>query len=226
MEISPPPLSRFRSDVDFSVVDDHRRHQLTIVMCASVGQAQTVRSYESLDRSAGEADYATAVVLFDGAVGNADYLDAELSGALGYRGERPTGSVSIPRTASSGPIGTESSTRGPCTSGTHCSSQPGRGHSRLCNCSRSRRSNSRSASSSEGEYATSSSRSGLAASMWVWVSCSRKNNEQAQPCGQSYGVRISCRRRHALLYHVCSTGHVPTGAHIGCSPRCRPSSRS
>ena len=60
---------------------------LTIVMCASVGQAQTVRSYESLDRSAGEAGYATAVVLFDGAVGNADYLDTELSGALGYRGE-------------------------------------------------------------------------------------------------------------------------------------------
>ena len=60
---------------------------LTIVMCASAGQTQTVRSYESLDRSAGEAGYATAVVLFDGAVGNADYLDTELSGALGYRGE-------------------------------------------------------------------------------------------------------------------------------------------
>ena len=53
---------------------------LTIVMGASAGQTQTVRSYESLDRSAGEAGYATAVVLFDGAVGNADYLDTELSG--------------------------------------------------------------------------------------------------------------------------------------------------
>ena len=60
---------------------------LTIMVCAHAGRAQTVRSYESLDRSAGEAGYATAVVSFDGALGNADYLDTELSGVLGYRGE-------------------------------------------------------------------------------------------------------------------------------------------
>ena len=52
----------------------------------SVGRAQ-VRSYESLDRSSGEQGYMTAVVAFDGAVGNADYIDTDLSGALGYRGE-------------------------------------------------------------------------------------------------------------------------------------------
>ena len=60
---------------------------LATLAVASPGQAQTVRSYESLDRSAGEDGYATAVFLFDGAIGNAEYLDTDFSGALGYRGE-------------------------------------------------------------------------------------------------------------------------------------------
>jgi len=58
----------------------------TTLALASVGRAQ-VRSYEGLDRSAGEQGYMTAVVAFDGAIGNADYVDTDLSGALGYRGE-------------------------------------------------------------------------------------------------------------------------------------------
>ena len=58
---------------------------LAIMLLAHPGAAQ-IRSYESLDRRAGEDGYATAVLAFDGAVGNADYLDTDLSGAVGYRG--------------------------------------------------------------------------------------------------------------------------------------------
>jgi hypothetical protein len=58
---------------------------LAITLHGRPGWAQ-IRSYESLDRSAGDGGYATAVVAFDGAVGNADYLDTDLSGAVGYRG--------------------------------------------------------------------------------------------------------------------------------------------
>jgi hypothetical protein len=48
--------------------------------------AQIIRSYENLDRTAGDAYYATAVVAFDGSAGNADFVDVDLSGAAGYRG--------------------------------------------------------------------------------------------------------------------------------------------
>ena len=58
---------------------------LAIVLLGRPGWAQ-IRSYESLDRSAGEAGYATALLAFDGAVGNTDYLDTDLSGAVGYQG--------------------------------------------------------------------------------------------------------------------------------------------
>lgn len=52
----------------------------------STAHAQVIRSYESMDRSAGERYYATADVSLDGSGGNADYVDLELSGALGFRG--------------------------------------------------------------------------------------------------------------------------------------------
>ena len=49
--------------------------------------AQVIRSYESLDRSAGDDYYATAAFLVDGATGNSDFVDMDVSGAVGYRGE-------------------------------------------------------------------------------------------------------------------------------------------
>ena len=52
-----------------------------------LGQAQMIRSYESLDLRAGDRYYASAQFLFDGAVGNSDYSDTVLSGAVGYQGD-------------------------------------------------------------------------------------------------------------------------------------------
>ncbi len=52
-----------------------------------LGQAQMIRSYESLDLRAGDRYYASAQFLFDGAVGNSDYSDTALSGAVGYQGD-------------------------------------------------------------------------------------------------------------------------------------------
>lgn len=51
-------------------------------------QAQVIRSYESLDRAAGEGGYVTLAFGFDGSTGNTDKAEFDLSGALGYRGER------------------------------------------------------------------------------------------------------------------------------------------
>ena len=120
------------------------------------------------------------MVLFDGAVGNADYLDTELSGALGYRGEthwvRVYPAYRVKRSNRDRVVDTRS---------VHLR------HS-LFLTARSRtfafvQLQSEQAIQLEkrfllgGGYATNSSRSGLVASMWVWVSCSRKNNEQARP---------------------------------------------
>ena len=53
----------------------------------SPGFAQVIRSYESLDRSAGEDDDATAEFSVDGVVGNSEFVDTEFSGAVGYHGD-------------------------------------------------------------------------------------------------------------------------------------------
>jgi len=59
-----------------------------VLAAARSADAQVIRSYESLDRSAGEDGYATVVLLFDGSVGNTEFVDTDLSAALGYRGDR------------------------------------------------------------------------------------------------------------------------------------------
>lgn len=50
--------------------------------------AQVIRSYESLDRRAGEEGYGTFGFTFDGKTGNTEYTEFDLSGAVGYRGEK------------------------------------------------------------------------------------------------------------------------------------------
>lgn len=50
-------------------------------------QAQTIRSYESLDRAAGEGAYTTLSLEVDGSTGNTEYVDLDFAGALGIRGE-------------------------------------------------------------------------------------------------------------------------------------------
>jgi len=49
--------------------------------------AQVIRSYESLDRAAGEAGYATLGFTLDARTGNTEYTELDLAGAVGYRGE-------------------------------------------------------------------------------------------------------------------------------------------
>jgi hypothetical protein len=51
-------------------------------------RAQVIRSYESLDRDAGEDRYATVGFTFDGKSGNTKYTEFDLAGAVGYRGKR------------------------------------------------------------------------------------------------------------------------------------------
>ena len=58
-----------------------------LFLLPSLGQAQMIRSYESLDRGAGDGYYPSAEFSFDGEVGNSDYADTELSGAVGYQGD-------------------------------------------------------------------------------------------------------------------------------------------
>ena len=61
---------------------------VTILLFApSPGTTQVIRSYESLDRSAGNDYYATVVFGVDGAIGNSEFVDADFSGAIGYRGD-------------------------------------------------------------------------------------------------------------------------------------------
>ncbi|MDT8341689.1 MAG: DUF481 domain-containing protein [Longimicrobiales bacterium] len=49
---------------------------------------QVIRSYESLDRSAGDGGYLTVAFGFNGSVGNTDKAEFDLNGAVGFRGER------------------------------------------------------------------------------------------------------------------------------------------
>lgn len=49
---------------------------------------QVIRSYEALDQAAGEAWYTTLGFSLDASGGNVDYTELDVSGAVGYRGER------------------------------------------------------------------------------------------------------------------------------------------
>ena len=59
-----------------------------VCMWVSPAHAQVIRSYEALDRSAGTRSYATAVLAFDGATGNANFVDADVAVAVGHKGVR------------------------------------------------------------------------------------------------------------------------------------------
>jgi hypothetical protein len=61
---------------------------LVAALAVRPASSQVIRSYEGLDRSAGEAGYATFGLTFTGRSGNSDYSEFDLSGAFGYRGER------------------------------------------------------------------------------------------------------------------------------------------
>lgn len=52
------------------------------------GDAQVIRSYESLDRDAGEAWYLTFGLELDGKDGNTEEIELDVSGAVGWRGTR------------------------------------------------------------------------------------------------------------------------------------------
>lgn len=81
-----------------NLVSDWRNAQLgrwLLILTTLVGlwtpgmvDAQIIRSYENLDRTAGDGYYATAILLFDGATGNAEFIDTDLSASFGYRGSR------------------------------------------------------------------------------------------------------------------------------------------
>ena len=58
-----------------------------LLLSPSSARAQVIRGYERLDRSAGDAYYATALFDVDGAIGNSEFVDAEFSGAFGYKGD-------------------------------------------------------------------------------------------------------------------------------------------
>jgi len=49
---------------------------------------QVIRSYEALDREAGEGWYATLGLALDASGGNVEYAEADISGAWGYKGDR------------------------------------------------------------------------------------------------------------------------------------------
>lgn len=51
-------------------------------------EAQVIRSYESLDRDAGEAWYLTLGLGVDGQAGNTEQVEVDFSAAVGFRGER------------------------------------------------------------------------------------------------------------------------------------------
>ncbi len=50
--------------------------------------AQVIRSYEALDRDAGDRFYTTLGLSLDASGGNVEYTEFEFSGATGFRGER------------------------------------------------------------------------------------------------------------------------------------------
>lgn len=49
---------------------------------------QVIRNYENLDQRSGDDTYATVSLAVDGNTGNANYVDVDVAGALGFRGER------------------------------------------------------------------------------------------------------------------------------------------
>ncbi len=59
----------------------------TLLASAPAG-AQVIRSYESLDRAAGEDGYATLGFTIDAKSGNTEYTELDLAGAMGYRGKK------------------------------------------------------------------------------------------------------------------------------------------
>lgn len=59
-----------------------------LVMAAQPAAGQVIRSYEALDRTAGDGWYATLGLSVDASGGNVEYAEADVSGALGYRGDR------------------------------------------------------------------------------------------------------------------------------------------
>lgn len=59
-----------------------------LLLASAPGSAQVIRSYEALDRAAGDGAYATLAFGFDGSMGNTDKAEFDLSSALGLRGER------------------------------------------------------------------------------------------------------------------------------------------
>lgn len=72
------------------------RHTVGFLLVVALGHgvasvpiaAQVIRSYEALDREAGERFYATLGLSLDASGGNVEYAEFEFSGATGYRGER------------------------------------------------------------------------------------------------------------------------------------------
>lgn len=58
-----------------------------LTLVAAPAGAQVIRSYEGLDRSAGDGRYVTVQFEFDASAGNTDYLQFDVSSALGYKGE-------------------------------------------------------------------------------------------------------------------------------------------
>jgi hypothetical protein len=59
-----------------------------VLALVETGNAQVIRSYESMDRSAGQGRYATLALSADVNTGNVDFVDLDLSGALGFRGQK------------------------------------------------------------------------------------------------------------------------------------------
>lgn len=64
------------------------RCTLFLALAATAAEGQVIRSYESLDRSAGEGWYGTAALGFDGSVGNTEKAEFDVHGAVGHRGDR------------------------------------------------------------------------------------------------------------------------------------------
>lgn len=65
-----------------------QRILVVVAVAAAPVRAQVIRSYESLDRAAGESGYATLAFGFDGSMGNTEKAEFDLSGAVGHRGDR------------------------------------------------------------------------------------------------------------------------------------------
>lgn len=59
-----------------------------IAFAPGSASAQIIRSYEGLDRAAGEGGYMTLALELDGRAGNTDFLQFDFSSALGYKGDR------------------------------------------------------------------------------------------------------------------------------------------